>query len=299
MRLDGAPSLPGVKSPDEILPAHFSKSYPLLVEFLELYSSFLYDRALAPHEVQGFLDDESWWDRKDDFFNSPEERAFFKIKDLQEMRALFGFEQNNNELVESKSLLGGMSNIQTLDGLMLGSSDGRSMQADRKDEAQLSAWLSDKGLNIDSAVDSFDTASFIKLARHIFKIRGSMECARIFFEAMYGGSVITHLPRNEISALDSNMILDGLNYLRDDVYYDEFTYVINLIGSKYNTLGSKFFDLWKERFHPGGFRCVFNVYTEDEWLIVSGALSLPEKIGVWKQFFEGPFALTMGNLGYV
>lgn len=299
MRLDGAPSLPGVKSPDEILPTHFSKSYPMLVEFLELYSSFLYDRGLAPHEVQGFLDDESWWDRKDDFFNSPEERAFFKIKDLQEMRSLFGFEQTNNELVESKSLFGGLASIQTLDGLMMGSSDGRSMRADRKDEFQLSAWLADKGLNIDSTVDSFDTATFIKLARHIFKIRGSMECARIFFEAMYGGSVITHLPRNEISALDSNMVLDGLNYLRDDVYYDEFTYVINLIGSKYNTLGSKFFDLWKERFHPGGFRCVFNVYTEDEWLIVSGALSLPEKIGVWKQFFEGPFALTMGNLGYV
>lgn len=296
MRLDGTASLSGVKSPGDILPSHFSRSYPLLVEFLELYSSFLYDGSLQQHEVQGLLDDESWWPRRDDTFSSPEERLFYKIQDLQKVRKIFGFEQNNVNLVEEKSLLGGLTQIRSLDGMILGSSDNREMGADYKEEAHLQSWLKDKGLAIKSSVGGFDISSFVKLARHIFKIRGSMECARIFFESMYGGRVITHLPREEISALDSNMVLDGVNFLRDDIYYDEFTYVINLIGSKYNTLGSKYFDLWKNRFHPGGFRCVFNVYTEEEWLIISGALSLPEKIGVWKQFFEGPFALTMRNL---
>ena len=298
MRLDGSPSLSGVKTPDEILPSHFSKSYPLLVEFLEIYSSFLYERGLQPHEVQEFITDESWWTRKNDVFSSPEERLFYKISDLQETRKLVGFEQNNVQLVEQKSLLGGLASIRSLDGLILGSSDSREIDADDKQEYHLQSWLSDKGLVVENAVGSFDIASFVKLARHIFKIRGSLECARIFFEAMYGGRVITYLPREDISALDSNMVLDGINFLRDDSYYDEFTYEINLIGSKYKTLGQKYFDLWKERFHPGGFKCVFNVYTDEEWLIVSGALSLPEKIGVWKQFFEGPFALTMRKLGY-
>lgn len=296
MRLDGSPSLSGVKNPGEILPSHFSNSYPLLVEFLELYSSFLYNENMTPYEVQAFLDDESWWDRRDEVFSTPEERFFYKIVDLQKTRRFFGLERNNVELIERKSLFGGVDNIQTLDGLMLVSSDGREIRASVKQEAHLQSWLNDKGLAIEDAPNTFDTASFIKLARHIFKIRGSLECARIFFEAMYGGRVETHLPRVEISALDDNMVLDGKNFLRDDVYYDEFTYVINLIGSKYSLLGPKYFDLWKERFHPGGFRCVFNVYTEEEWLVISGAFSLPEKIGVWKQFFEGPFALTMGNL---
>ncbi|ARK07987.1 hypothetical protein phiA829_167 [Aeromonas phage phiA8-29] len=298
MRLDGSPSLSGVRSPDEILPSHFSKSYPQLVEFLEIYSSFLYDKSLQPHEVQEFISDESWWDKRNNVFSSPEERLFYKIRDLQETRKLFGFEQNNVQLVEQKSLLGGLTNIRSLDGLILGSSDSREIDADDKQEIHLQSWLSDKGLTVEETIDSFDIASFVKLARHIFKIRGSMECARIFFEAMYGGRVISYLPRVDISALDSNMVLDGTNYLRDDSYYDEFTYEINLIGSKYRMLGQKYFDLWKERFHPGGFKCVFNVYTDEEWLIVSGALGLPEKIGVWKQFFEGPFALTMRKLGY-
>lgn len=302
MRLDGSPSLSGVKDPGDILPSHFSKSYSSLVEFLELYSSFLYDTAISPTELQGFLEDESWWDRRDDLFSSSEERTFFKIKDLQKIRDVIGFEQKSVELTEQKSLINGVTRIQSLDGLLIGDSDSRIVETDAYAEAHLYSWLSDKGLTpVDSEVrvSSFDVPSFIKLARHIFKIRGSMECARVFFEAMYGGAVFVYLPREDISSLDSNMVLDGKNFLRDDSYYDEFTYVINLVGSNYEALGGNYFKLWKERFHPGGFNCVLNVYTEEEWLIVSGTLDLPEKISAWKQFFEGPFSLTMRNLGNV
>lgn len=294
MRLDGGPSLYGARDPGDILAPHFQKFYPLLVEFLEAFSSTLNDQVLTPQQVQALINDESWWSRRNDVFLTPSDRLFQKITDLREFCLFKGMNQLTNKLIERKSLHRSTNTLETIDDLNLFSSDDRELSAQELNE-HVSMWLRDMGLELLGS-NHFDEILFIKLSKHLFKIRGSMECAKIFFESMYGGSVDIFLPRTQISALDDNMVLDGTTKLRDDSYYDEFTYVVNLIGSDYTNIGDKYFKLWKERFHPGGFKCVFNVYTEDEWLIVKDALSLPEKIGVWKQFFEGKFSEIFTNL---
>lgn len=298
MRLDGDKSQSGVRDPANVLPKHFASSYPNLVEFLEAYVDTLYKRGLRPDQVQAFMDDESWWNGKDSVYSSPEERLYYKTLALREERNRIGFQQSAVQLIEEKSLVRTFSGLQTLDNFILGTSDERDLAVPDENAYHLQSWLEDKGLGaMGSSPIGTDLATIIKLAKHLFKVRGSLFCAKVFFEATYGGTVYPVLPRNQISALDNNFILDGESRLRDDYEFDEFTYVINLVGSKYDLLGDKFFKVWKDNFHPGGFRCIFRVYSEYEWIIVSReAMRLPALIEVWKDFFEGPFAIAMRGI---
>lgn len=298
MRLDGGTSVSGMRDVADMLPPHFTNSYPYLVEFLEAYVTNLYSSRLGPEQLSLFLSDESWWDKSNYQFDSPEDRQFQKIVDLQKFRERFGISSGPVNLIENKSLERPKVGIDLLDGYVLSSSDDFTFEVSDESQFHIKSWLKDKGLDSLSDLSerdiSLDLNLFIKLARHLYKIRGSMECARIFFESVYGGSVYTEFPRDKISTLDDNFVLDGTNFLRDDLEYDEFSYVVNLVGSKYNEIGSKYVDLWLEAFHPAGFRCLFRTYTDIEWSLVSGnAERFPSLINVWKEFFEGPFAQTM------
>jgi len=301
MRLDGGVSHVGVKDASEILPKHFTGSYSSLVEFLQYYIDMLYKTELTTNQVQSFMEDETWWSRKDDVFGSSEERLYNKVKDFQQFRKNFGVADQTTNMIDDKNLQRQAFRLETLDGYLLSTSDDRSVGVVKRNDFHEEAWLKDKGFSNpslfkDSEVKA-DPATIVKLARHLYKIRGSAECARIFFEALYGGKVYVTFPRESISRLDDNFTLDGVNKLRDDIEYDEFTYVINLVASKYEKIGDKFFQLWNQRFHPGGFRCILRVYTEYEWLITSDNLTdLPNYVTVWKQFFEGTFSETMHRL---
>lgn len=298
MRLDGDMSQSGVRDPANVLPKHFVSSYPNLVEFLEAYVDTLYKRGMRPDQVQAFLDDESWWSGRSNTYSSPEERLYYKITAMQTERARMGFLQESVGMIEGKSLFRTFSQLQTLDNFILETSDERSLSVPDENKFHVQSWLEDKGLGpMGSSPMGTDLETIIKLAKHMFRVRGSLFCAKLFFEAVYGGTVYPVLPRYQISALDNNFVLDGDNRLRDDYEFDEFTYVINLVGSKYDSLGDKFFRIWKDKFHPGGFRCIFRIYSEYEWLIESGgAMQLPGMIEVWKEFFEGPFALAMRGI---
>lgn len=298
MRLDNDITQPGVRDPSSVLPRHFTNSYPDLVEFLEAYVDTLYKRMLRPDQVQALMNNEDWWDKKDQYFSTEDERLYNKVMALIEYRRRIGFQQDSVQLIERKSLERNFLCLNTLDNFVIETSDDRNIEVHEDNQYQMAAWLNDKGLTeIQPTTLGVDVPKIIKLARHLFKIRGSTFCAKLFFEALYGGTVYIELPREQMAKLDDNMVLDGTQKLRDDYYYDEFTYVINLVGSRFEVLGPQFYDLWKRKFHPGGFRCIFNVYSDYEWLLVSGNFqNIDLKINVWKEFFEGPFSLAMQDV---
>ena len=301
MRLDGSPSLTGLKDAADILPSHFSKFYPDLVQFLEAYTTTLYSNQIGVDQLQLMMDDESWWDKRDYPFFNEAERFLNKIIDLQEFRKHFGVSSRAVNLIEDKSLERSWVNFETLDGFLIETDDDRTLEFQNFNSFHIKSWLKEKGLAEISDLENHDFAPdlnlMIKLARHLYKIRGSVECARIFFEALYGGKVYPEFPRDRVCRLDDNFILDSDNVLRDDYEFDEFTYVINLVGSKYNEIGDQYVRLWLKAFHAGGFRCIIRVYTEIEWSLVNGdANKFPNLINVWKEFFQGPFTATMMEL---
>lgn len=303
MRLDGGVTPSGTNDADSYLPAFFRSEYPELVEYLDLYIDSLYKSSLTPDQVRHLLEDESWWVGSTENYESPESRQLAKIKALNEYRLKnFGVQTKTVDLLDNKTLKRKENILTSLDELFLLSSDGRRMKAKDEENHPLKQWLLEKNLvEISQSLDTdnvpLDLINLIKLSRHLFKIRGTTECAKLFLSSMYSGDVYITLPRNKIATLDDNFTLDLDVKLRDDFVYDEFTYVINLVASEYFNIGPKYFDMYKRLFHASGFRCILRVYTLEEWLLVQGNyLNQPELIKVWEQFFNNEFASIMRGL---
>lgn len=301
MRLDGGESLAGVKDPSLIFPSHFTKYYPKLVEFFEVYVDSLYSDEVSSEQLTLMWNDESWWDKKDVVFESVDQRTYAKVEDLLEFKRTLGVSSRAVSLIEDKSLEKQWFALETLDGFVFEPSNLEQFQLREDNYFHIQAWLQSKGLFelVDTKNSQFqgDLELFLRISRNLFKMRGTMECARAFFMSMYGGRTVIEFPRDKISTLDDNFILDGNNVLRDDVFYDEFTYVVNLIGSNYSKIGDKYVEMYLRVFHAAGFRCLIRTYTEVDWLLAGNDVErLPSIIDIWKLFFDGKFVQTIRNL---
>lgn len=302
MRLDGGVTPEGTNDADYYLPRFFRGEYPELVQFLDLYFESLYKSSLTPDQVKLLLEDESWWDGRDFDYESEELRFLEKIKALDTYRRQnYGAFERVLEVLDGKVLNRSISDVLSLDYFTFVTSDEFELETKEEDNTPLRQWLLEKNLLeiADSPEDEInvDLINLIKVSRHLFKIRGTTECARVFLSSMYNGDVYVELPRLKIATLDDNFTLDEKIKLRDDFEFDEFTYIINLVDSDYFKLGAKYFNLYKRIFHASGFRCIFRVYTREEWLLVSGEyLNQPELIRVWEQFFNNEFANAMRGL---
>ncbi len=299
MRLDGGITPTGTQDADFYLPRFFVRDYPELVQFLDLYFDSLYEIDLNVDQFQYFMDNESWWADRDRTFESADERNLQKVVALDKYRRNnFGILGKTARLIENKTLERSRSLLEAIDGFVVADSASVSVTAERDEVLPLRQWLESKGFNelAESPEDdiNFDVINFIKIARHLFKIRGSLHCAKVLLEAMYSARVEIELPRRKIARIDDNFAPDTDIRTRDDDLYDEFTYVINLIGGNTQSIGLKYFNMYKRLFHPSGFNVVLRIYTDDEWLIVSGDyLDLPEGIRVWSRFVENEFLPTM------
>lgn len=297
MRLDGGATNAGTYDADHYLPAFFRKEYPKLIEFLDAYIDSVYGSSVSPEQLQLFMGDESWWDGADLTYENEDYRNLEKIKAFDKYRlSNYGVQEKVVDLLDNKTLKRKQTVLQSLNSLFLESSDGRTILASDEDNLPAETWLRENNLkeladNISSEVFDFDIISLIKVLSHLFKIKGTTECARIFFSIMYSGDVYIELPRNKIATLDDNFTLDSDIKLRDDYEYDEFTYIVNLVESKFDEIGTKYLEMYRRVFHASGFRCIVKTYSKEEWLIISGGYTnQPQLISVWKMFFNNEFA---------
>ena len=302
MRLDGAPTPTGTHDAERYIPRFFIAQYPRLVELLDLYLDATYGGRLTPDQVQYFIDNEDWWPDRNNTFEDTFTRLKAKAQALDVYRReLLGQQEKLVGIIDDKSLQRRDDLPRSLNDYALQGSDQIEILTKSEELLPFCSWLKEK--NFDEIANSqpgeipVDLTTLIKVARHLYKIRGSTECAKVFLSAMYGAQVEIELPRLKIAALDDNFTLDTDIRLRDDVEYDEFTYIVNLIGGSFPTVGIKYFEMYKRLFHASGFRVILRVYTEEEWLIISGDyLDLPDGIGVWKRFFDNEFVPTMRGL---
>lgn len=303
MRLDGGVTQEGTHDADYYLPAFFRKEYPKLIEFLDAYIDSMYGSSVSPEQLQLFIEDESWWSGANLTYENNDIRNLEKIKAFDKYRLEnFGIQEKVVDLLDNKILKRKQTVLQSLNSLFFESSDGQIILASDEDNLPIENWLRENNLteladNIASDNFDFDTISLIKMLTHLFKIKGTTECARVYFSIMYSGDVYIELPRDKIATLDDNFTLDSDIKLRDDYEYDEFTYIVNLVGSKYDTIGEKYIDMYKRVFHASGFRCTLKVYSTEEWLLKSGGyMNQPQLISVWKMFFNNEFANTIRGL---
>lgn len=303
MRLDGELTPFGTDDAHTFLPRFFASQYPKLVEFLDLYIDSLYKKNLTPDQVNYFLENEEWWENKDKVYESEDHRFIQKIIDFDKYRQNhFGILSKAVNLLDNKSLERNFELTLSLDNFQLVDSEGVELLTIDDEQLPLYQYLDEKNLgelaNSQKGEVKIDLINLIKFTKHLFRIRGTAECAKIFLSAMYNAQVEVSYPRLNLATLEDNFTLDGKARLRDDFEYDEYTYVVNIIAGDYKSLGQKYFDMYKRVFHACGFRCLLEIYdSEEEWLMVSGDhLQQPEGIENWRRFFETKFIPTIQEI---
>ena len=103
-----------------------------------------------------------------------------------------------------------------------------------------------------------DHIRWLKLLKSIYRIRGTKKSFELFFWLYFGLPVQIKEPKNDIAGLDGNFDLDGVVGLRDDYYYDEYSYVIQIPVDDLKDYQGVFERIFKKHFHPAG----FNVFLE-------------------------------------
>ncbi len=260
MRTDGVASGIGMKDASDILPRHYSKFYGTFVEFLQKFIDILYIENLDANTIAGYMEDESWWSDKDKTFTSPEKRQSAKIEAIIQQKGFHGIGAKAVEIVRSKTFEKKEFQLKSLDGFSLETSTERTLSTEEYDEAHYTAWLQTKGfLELKSLMDipkHLDPILFVNTVKDLFRIRGTLACAKIFFSMMYECEASVFLPRKRLAKLDDNFSTDSLIKLRDDYFWDEYSYVVVLgDSSNYSKYGDRFLDIWNRYFHPLGFNC--------------------------------------------
>jgi hypothetical protein len=89
--------------------------------------------------------------------------------------------------------------------------------------------------------------------KHIYSIKGTEASMKIFFRLYFDEEVTIHQPKSMIAVVDDNWVLDGIQVLRDDELYQEFSYVI-IVSKDLEFYRDIFKLIYMKMVHPSGFR---------------------------------------------
>lgn len=264
-------------------PLYYQNEYPLFLEFMDTFFNWLYrQQGFTEEEILAYLADTSSW-----LDTTSDETPLQQLINLK-LRKTPG--QAAKDYLADKFLTRTFESMFALDAEELTDVDGRPLFTPEDKNEQIDAWYKDFGFQrtvdksfpefgsfvpdgsdsmITSDGDTFsvyidgtkrrtlDHPRWLKLLKHIYRIRGTKKSIELFFWIYFGCPVTVFYPKDDIGGLDATFDLDGETGLRDDYYYDEYTYVIKVPGDVSDFEGV-FERVFRQHFHPTG----FNVFLE-------------------------------------
>lgn len=259
------------------VPLYFLSEYPNFIKFMDIFYQWLYNQqGFTEEEISSYLQNSKDW--LDPFTtDSP-------LEQLIDIKAKKSPGRQVKEHLEDHYLVRGFEQMLGLD-TEITDSEGRPLFAECDRNTSIDNWYDSFGFQrtadksfqefsrfatkngqrlITADGDNFsvyvegtkrrtlDHTRWLKLLKHIYRIRGSKKAIELFFWIYFGCPIQIMYPKEEIGGLDANFDLDGTVGLRDDYYYDEFSYVIRVPGDAKDFEGV-FNKVFREHFHPAGF----------------------------------------------
>lgn len=259
------------------VPLFFLEEYPLFIEFMDTFFDWIYNQqGFTQVELESYLDDTSWMDPT-------------STKDLMhqliDLKRLDPPGAAGRATLDHKLLTRDFDLIKALDCEDLQDADGRSIFAMDDHEEAIELHYEDfgfqktadyafeyyveyktlEGFNFltadgekynvgvtDKKRRNLDHSRWLKLLKHVYRIRGTQKATELFFWLYFGAPIRVSYPKEKIARLDDNFVLDGDNTLRDDNYYNEYSYVIKVPGDVERYQGV-FDKIYRRHFHPTGF----------------------------------------------
>ncbi len=218
----------------QVVPAHYFEEYPKFVEFMDLYFKFIYrDRGELPKSMLEELS-----------VDEANKRGVGRV--MQDQHASQSLEREFVPLLD-------------VDGVPFLDENDRPLYVEKDWEEDINQWYDDLSFDKSqtdadgSVLGNIDDVRLIKLLKDIFAIRGTRHAMTLFFTIFFEVTPTIVYPRMVISKIDDNFVLDGDNTPRDDYYFQEFSYVIQMpITLTESQKG--FLAFYKKYFHPAGFQ---------------------------------------------
>lgn len=259
-------------------PLFYQNEFPVFIEFMDTFFNWLYrQQGFTEEEILAYLADTGGWVNP-----NTDQSPIEQLIDIKK-RKTPGAEAK--DFLEDKFLTRTFENMMALDFEDLLDVDGRPLISMEDKNERIDDWYADFGfqrtvdksflefvkfvpVGSDSLVTSdgdtlsvyvegterrtLDHVRWLKLLKHIYRIRGTKKAIELFFWIYFGCPVSVYYPKEAIGGLDDNFECDGATGMRDDYYYDEFTYVIRVPGNVSDFEGV-FDRVFRQHFHPAGF----------------------------------------------
>lgn len=246
------------------VPENYLQNYPRFVLFLEKYYEWMSRRSGFNEEETRELEQDAGFIVSDlDKYLIDNRHRFSGLQD-DWARDYALIEESNIKLPEAAldrfinnyNVDRNFDFVESNDGFVIETSDAYQLDAPYLDKGILQDWFDRLGFHYE--VGSRDTTEnddilLIRLIKHIHGIKGTQHAMQLFFNIYFNEDVEIYLPKFEIAALDYNFVLDGTDTLRDDYYYNEFTYVIR-VKRPVEVYKELFDTVYMKYFHPSGFK---------------------------------------------
>jgi hypothetical protein len=251
----------------DLLPAHYRDYAPRFILFLEKYYEWLYrsSGSMSTSEIAALRSDTSWLSNDIDKFIATGKLRYLDPASLAALDGSIVVLNNTdnpgdaaNAITDTFMLDTGYSGYLTSDGLPFTDVNDTSVELNTTENVVLDGWFNSMGLDRIkrsrmTALNNIDQVLMLCLLKHIYAIKGTEASIRLFFALFFDESVTIYQPKHDIAVIDESLVLEGIEVIRDDIIYQEYSYVI--VVSRDWIAYKEIFDLiYLNTIHPSGFR---------------------------------------------
>lgn len=258
----------------DLLPKHYQQYYPRFITFLTKYYEWLYRTSgLTEQEVADLRNDTSWLEKDiDRFIATGQLRYMDQATDPTVLdTAIIDINATESTGIQAKmlpdnfNLEDNFNGFLTADDMQFNDSNDNDMEMSTVEDNILDGWFNSMGFDRIKrskilTPNTLDQVLFLSLLKHIYAIKGTEQSIKLFFDLYFNEQVTLFYPKPYIGVIDDNMIVDGVQLIRDDEEYQEYSYVINVSQSP--SYYEQIFDtIYKKLIHPAGFRVALKQVT--------------------------------------
>jgi hypothetical protein len=251
----------------DLVPSHYRESAPRFITFLEKYYEWLYrSSGLSTEEIDDLRNDTSWLEKDIDRFISTGQLKYIDQSDDVAVVETSLVQLNNignpgglsTDLPKNYTLDDDFRDYSSNDGSVIQDTNNDAIDVPTVENRIIDGWFNSMGLDrikryrMD-ALDNIDQVLMLSLMKHIYSIKGTEASMKIFFRLYFDEEVTIHQPKSMIAVVDDNWVLDGIQVLRDDELYQEFSYVI-IVSKDLEFYRDIFKLIYMKMVHPSGFR---------------------------------------------
>lgn len=258
----------------DLIPEHYLSDYPKFVVFMEKYYEWLYrEGSMSSEERQILIDTPDWLGVDvDKYLKTGQQKNLLTVDEISQ-QVISEFSSmvppgtaskniNRNHLLERSFV-----QMETLDGLSIQDVNGMTVETPNTNPLRIQEWVSDQGYYLPAqAINNkkIDEILFVRLIKSMHLIKGTAKATELFFHLFFNEDIAANNPKDgspfwkprvAITTIDDiRHKIDHIdNQIRDDYFYNEFSYVI-YVTQDYSHYKDLFENVYLQYIHPAGFK---------------------------------------------